>query len=325
MNTNRHTVDTHRHTSVKRRHVTSAVVAAGLTASLSLVALGPAGTAHAASRIGGVTLAPPAAAVTGEVFSAPAAATASVFAYAPPHVPLNKPAVVAKGKVRNFPTGARIRLQRRTSSGWVTVGTPRTLSGRGAFQFKVTHARTGYNSYRTQVLTNTKVLTASRTLTTHVHRFNAPSLARSTSLDRMGAAPTSARSDQLVNGSLTCLQYSTFGATNLYGPIRTAWGNSWVYWQPHYYTLASDGSWQFAGKGEILYSSTDSYGRVLGTEWTGAAAWWSLNSGNEVNAANQTWTPGLIAAYNYVSPADGWWYDHGWSTDPNSGNQYCAV
>ncbi len=105
----------------------------------------------------------------------------------------------------------------------------------------------------------------------------------------------------------------------------TSWGNSMVFWQPHYYTRVSDGSWQFVGKGEILYSSTDSYGRVLGDEWTAAAAWWSLSNGSEVSAASQLWSHGLIAAYNYISPNDGQWYGQGWSTDPNSGNQFCAV
>lgn len=286
--------------------------------------------AVALTLLGGTALAAPAAAADGPLptqsLSAQAVAV-TVSAYSPAHVPLSRPAVAAKGTVRGFPTGARVRLQRRVGTGWSAVGTPRSLSGAGAFQFKVTHSAEGFNTYRVQVVTTSRTLATSQTLTTHVHRFTASSPGpRSTAttggaaaLSRPGTA-TGARASSAafaINGDLTCRQFSFGSLTQLTPPHRTTVTGGIVYWVPEYYS-SSGGAWQYAGSGAIAYSTADSMGAT--------SYWWDYATGNQVRTREAAWNPGfLIAAYNYVSPG-GQWYAHGYSPAADgSGNEFCAV
>jgi hypothetical protein len=260
----------------------------------------------------------PAAAATPE--RGAAATAVSVSVYSPLHVPLNKPAVAAKGTARGFPIGARVRLQRRMATGWLTVGTPKALPGNGTFQFKVTHTREGFQSYRVQAVSTARTLATSKTLTTHVHRFTAGRATRAATRPST-AGPSTARTagaSAALNGQLECFRFGNgTGMTTVHPPDMVAFGNSRVYWIPQMYYYDSAGQWQPVGTAKILYSSSTASGLV-------AAYWWDYETGNEVFSQSAIWNSGFyMAAYNYVSPGDVW-YEHGWSPTSN-GTGYCAV
>lgn len=271
-----------------------------------------------ASLLGGTAaIAPSAAAAPRDAAGTTlASTTVAISAYSPLHVPLNKPAVAAKGKVRNFPTGAKVRLQRKSNTSWSNVGTSLALSGGGAFQFKVTHSSEGFNTYRVQVFTSTKTLATSTTLSTHVHRFSG-SKPRATGMESAVRPSASAQAAGVVNGEIRCYQFSSWGTTQVRPPYKVTLTNGIVYWVPQYYSSRGNG-WQFEGNGQILYSSAD------GNGWT--SYWWDLNTGNEVRVQTQSWNPGFyMAAFNLVSPGDQW-YNHGYSPAADgSGNEFCAI